>query len=64
MKDQLVAIDVNGTPADPAPQDRDALGPAERKIDPLFDVLVGAGTEKRLDRVGKNQNGIAIGAQP
>ena len=64
MKDQLIAIDVDGASADPAAQDGNALFPAERKIDPLFDVLVGAGTEKRLDRVGKNQNGIAIGAQP
>src|SRR6266446_930306 len=64
MKDQLVAIDVNSTPADAAPQDGNALFPAKRKIDPPSDVLVGTGTEKRLDRVGQNQNEVAFAVEP
>jgi hypothetical protein len=47
MKDQLIAIDVNGAPADPATQDGNALFPAKRKIHAPLDILIGARTEKR-----------------
>ena len=64
MKDQLVAIDVNSTPADATAQDGDTLIAAKQKIDPLFDVLVGTDAEKRLDRVGQNQNEVAFAVEP
>src|SRR6266436_3908873 len=64
MKDQLVMIDVDSTPADATPQDRDTLIVAKQNIDPLFDVLVGTDTEKRLDGVGQNQNEVAFAVEP
>ena len=64
VKDQLIGINVDRAAAEPAPDEGDASIAAERQVDIPLDILIGSDAEERLERVGEDHRGSAVGSQP
>src|SRR5262249_44901089 len=60
MKDQLVAVDIDGAAAEAPAQDGDALRRAVALIDLQMDILMKADADIGIDRIDQRQDWIVV----